>query len=339
MRRGVFIALAALALAALALAACDQARSVPPDSANWRAIEVTAAPVELDPDHPAPTRVGALVFRGGVELRSRDAAFGGLSGLWVGPDGRLVAVSDAGFWLSARLISNAETGAPLELRDVRVATFRDERGAELIEGVDKDAEGLARLADGRFAVSFEHTHLVRFYDLDGAGVAAPSVTGPRLVGVERLEPNASLEAIADAGAGRVLVGAERSDGPRTPLWSASIASSAPAPRTGELDLPFGYGLVSLDRLPDGNFIAVQRFYAPVVGVRIRIVRITAASVGDGRARVTMLAELGADFELDNFESVAVTPLPDGGARLHLISDNNFSPAQRTLLYVFDLPAS
>jgi hypothetical protein len=40
--------------------------------------------------------------------------------------------------------------------------------------------------------------------------------------------------------------------------------------------------------------------------------------------------------IDNFEGIAAKEMPDGGIRLYIISDNNFSASQRTLLMVFDL---
>ena len=39
---------------------------------------------------------------------------------------------------------------------------------------------------------------------------------------------------------------------------------------------------------------------------------------------------------DNFEGIALQRRDGGGIRLWLISDDNFSASQRTLLYAFDL---
>jgi hypothetical protein len=41
------------------------------------------------------------------------------------------------------------------------------------------------------------------------------------------------------------------------------------------------------------------------------------------------------FNFDNFEGIAAKKA-EGGVRLYIISDNNFSPSQRTLLMAFDL---
>jgi hypothetical protein len=336
--------LAAAGLLAIALAGCGGAGADAPATEQWRTIDVEARAAELVPEHPGPRRVGALVFRGGVELSSRDAAFGGISGLWIGADGRFVAVNDHGWWICAQLESDAESGAPLRLANVRAARMRNERGKYFHRRSFADAEGLARLPDGRFAVSFEQRQLLRFYDLDAAGPSAAPRMGPSLGGGDDLEANAGLEAVADAGGGRLLIGAERSEPGAeqvgAALWLAPIdASGGDISPAAHLDTPKGFGLTSLDRLPDGDFVVLERFYAPVVGPRVRILRLAASSLGAGHASATLLADLGREYAIDNFESVAVLPLSDGGARLFLISDDNFSPTQRTLLYVFDLPAS
>ena len=39
--------------------------------------------------------------------------------------------------------------------------------------------------------------------------------------------------------------------------------------------------------------------------------------------------------VDNFEGISALPRADGSVRFYLISDDNFSPAQRTLLLAFD----
>ena len=54
----------------------------------------------------------------------------------------------------------------------------------------------------------------------------------------------------------------------------------------------------------------------------------------GKAR--KLAELSILFNIDNFEGIAAKELPDGRVRLYVISDDNFSLSQRTLLFVFDV---
>jgi hypothetical protein len=41
--------------------------------------------------------------------------------------------------------------------------------------------------------------------------------------------------------------------------------------------------------------------------------------------------------IDNFEGLAAKKLADGTVRLFVVSDDNYSSAQRTLLMIYDLP--
>ena len=40
--------------------------------------------------------------------------------------------------------------------------------------------------------------------------------------------------------------------------------------------------------------------------------------------------------MDNFEGISATRGPNGATRIYIVSDNNFSGRQRTLLLAFDV---
>ncbi len=296
-------------------------------------MQVTAVPVQLG----AP-RVGHLIFRGGLELRSTDAAFGGLSDLEVLEDGRVLAVSDAGSWFDGRLVLD-DQGNLTGIADVRTALMRDERGQPCENKASCDSEDMAQLPDGRFAVSFEQTQTIRIYDLNRDGPFGAAVAGPPLAGTERLPPNVGLEALATDGDGGLLVGAEGGGHPTTPLWHAPLDAAAPvAPLIG-YPPERGYSLTSLDRLPGVGYGALERFYAPVIGARAHITRFPDSALeahGDRLPDVEELARLAPPLALDNFEGVSAVRMPNGVTRLYIISDNNFSTRQRTLLLAFDI---
>lgn len=319
----------AMLLAAL-LAACSPLAAQAPIPDQWRAIAVEAAPVDFP-----QTRVGALVFRGGLDLNSRDALFGGLSGIEVLEDGRMLAISDAGQWFEARLTLD-ETGALVGVSDVRTAMMRDETGAPFASKEEGDSEDLAQLPDGRFAVSFEQTQTVRIYDINRDGPFGAAAAGPLLADVARLPQNVGLEAIAAAGNGDLVLGAE-GNGNATPIWRAGLDSQSPTPVAAYYRLPIGYSLTSLDRLPDGGFVALERFYAPVIGARARITRFAEdAAAGGAAIQAEELARLAPPMPLDNFEGVSAIRMPDGVTRLYVVADDNFNRRQRTLLLAFDI---
>ena len=64
------------------------------------AITISAAPIPaLETDKPSQTRFGSLEYRGGLVLTSTHKSFGGISALYVQPDGEhFLAVSDRAAW-------------------------------------------------------------------------------------------------------------------------------------------------------------------------------------------------------------------------------------------------
>lgn len=324
---------AAWALCALALAGCLSPVADAPIE-QWEALSVEALPVEFPGES-----VGLLRFRGGVELRLHaaegDEPFGGLSGLEVLDGERFVAVSDVGTWVEGDLVLD-ESGALKGVAHVREAQMRDENGRPFRNKEAADAEGLAQLPDGRFAVSFEQTQTIRIYDLNRDGPFGAARAGPSLAGVQSLPGNAGLEALAATADGTLLVGAEGGETADAPLWIARLDASAPASASARYPLPRAYSLTSLDRLPDGGFVALERFYAPIVGPRARISRFSLPASEHGEVSTEELARLEPPMPIDNFEAVSAVRGPDGAVRLYILSDNNLSDRQRTLLLAFDI---
>jgi hypothetical protein len=320
-------ALIACALAAL-MGACAPSAADAPIAEQWRAVEVHAAPVVFD-----EARVGQLRFRGGLALSSEDPVFGGFSGLEVLEDGRLVAINDNGDWFEARLVLD-DAGALVGVADMRTALMRDESGQPFANKRAGDSEGLAQLPDGRFAVSFEQTQSIRIYDLNRDGPFGAAIAGPPLGEISSLPDNVGLEAMASTADGALLIGAEGGGAPATPLWRARLDAREPVAPVGRYLLERGFSLTSLDRLPDGGFVALERFYAPVVGARIRITRFGEEELSEVGAE--LLASLAPPMPIDNFEAVSAVRAPDGAVRLYILSDDNFSERQRTLLFAFDV---
>lgn len=312
------------------LGACSPLAAQAPIAEQWRAVAVEAVPVEFGAE-----QAGALRFRGGLELRSTDPAFGGLSGMEVLEDGRLIAVSDNGAWFDAQLVLD-DTGALVGLNGMRTALMRDGSGAAFGSKEEGDSEALAQLQDGRFAVAFEQRQAIFLYDMNRDGPFGAATPGPPLAGVRALPSNVGLEAMTTLADGDLLVGAEGGGAGDTPLWRSS-------PQTGEeiasqvrYRPALGFSLTSLDRLPNSDLVALERFFAPVVGPRARITRFREDALAGGIIEAEELARLAPPMALDNFEAIAATLMPDGSTRLYILSDDNFSSRQRTLLMAFDL---
>lgn len=318
--------------AVLALAACDRSAADPPIAEQWRGIAMSAAPLNFGQE-----RVGRLRFRGGVDLVSDDAAFGGLSGMEVLEDGRLIAVSDDGHWFEAQLVLD-DDGQLIDVVDWRTALMRNEEGEPFPSKRAGDSEDLAQLTDGRFAVSFEQTQSIRIYDLNRDGPFGPAVAGPRLADTSSLPDNSGLEALTSTADGVLIVGAEGGPEATTPIWRVRLDGQAPVAPSAHYPISNGYSLTSLDRLPDGRFVALERFFAPVIGARARIKRFAFDTDG-AITDVEELARIAPPMPLDNFEAISALRAPDGAVRLYVVSDDNFSDRQRTLLLAFDVVES
>ena len=90
-------------------------------------------------------------------------------------------------------------------------------------------------------------------------------------------------------------------------------------------------------LPGGELLLLERKFSLRGGAGIRIRRIPLAQIAPGAlvdGPTLLEADLG--FEIDNFEGLDVHQTPDGETVLTLISDDNFSMLQRTILLQFAL---
>lgn len=297
---------------------------------RWVAVTLVSKPVDLGVE-----RVGRLHFRGGLALSADTAMFGGISGFEVMEDGRLIAVTDNAAWLEAYIVLD-NTGTLIGITNARMTSMRDEAAVPFASKKAGDAEALTQLPDGRFAVAFEQTQSIRIYDLNRDGSFGAAIAGPVLAEVEHLPGNTGLEALATDETGALIVGAEGHGG-TTPLWRAPLDSTSPVAPSAYYPLAPGFSLTGLDRLPDGNFVALERFYVPIIGMQARITTFTTHALkAGGMLHVDELARLTPPMPVDNFEGIAAIRMSNGITRLYIISDDNFSIRQRTLFYAFDL---
>jgi hypothetical protein len=301
---------------------------------QWTAIDVESTPVALGAE-----RVGRLTFRGGVRLQSDEHWFGGLSGMEVLDGDRVIFTSDRADWFEGRLVFD-ESETLIGVDGVRMAQLRDTAGRPIETREGGDSEGLTQMRDGRLAVSFEQRPRIMIYDVNRDGPFGAAVDGPRLAGADRLPANSSLEALTVDGDGNFVVGAEGGGG-ATSVWLAPLNAREPVPARYSYRMALGYSLTALDRGPDGGYFAVERFYAPVVGARARIMYwpedvFQQPGVIEGAEELALLAP---PLMVDNFEAIAAVRRGEGGVRLYIASDDNQSDRQQTLLYAFDLESN
>jgi hypothetical protein len=315
-------AAAALA-AALALGACTVQPGLParPVAAGAQ-ITVQASPVPLAAGKAGPARIGAFVYAGGLALTSPDTSrLHGLSDLKVWPDGRLLSVSDEGDVFEGRLVLDG-AGRLTGVSDGRLWPLPGEDGQPLsAHGKrESDSEGIAELANGDRLVSLERDDRILLYPAAGGPprrAPSPNVVFPDNLGMEALTDAPAL------GPDAYIVGGEASGQTWICRLSSGCTDSALVGKTDE------FGLTAVTPLPGGGRAYLLRAFSVLQGVRITL-RITGA---DGATLDEL--KLAAPLAVDNLEGVAALPQPDGSIRFYLISDDNFSKLQRTLLLAFD----
>jgi hypothetical protein len=292
------------------------------------------------------TKFGELEWRGGVVLSSPSSSFGGWSGLILDPDGkRLLAISDAGTWMTAD-VTYAD-GRLAGLDKARIGPLKDQDGKPLSKGGDRDSEGAALVegdvAKGSLLISFERNSRIGRFGIDKGEVSPPSSFLEMPPEAKDLD-NDGFEAVTvvrgGALKGSILAFAESplsGDKEHTGwLWS----SEGMQPKRFMLAGVGDYGVTDAASLSDGSVLLLERRYRPVDGVRMRLRKIEAAAIAAG-APVTgkVLLEADTTKEIDNMEGLAVREQPSGEVLITMISDDNFNHLmQRTIMLQFALPA-
>lgn len=312
-RLGALIALAGLAACAPSPASLPAA-----PVAAGSSIAVQSAPVPLNPEAPGQTAIGAFVYAGGVQLSSPETSrFHGLSDLAVTPSGRLTAISDEGDLIEGQLVF--ENDRLTGLTDVTLRALSGLDGQPLPNKAMSDAEGLAILPGGDRLVSFERESRIWLYPAAGGpprAVPAPAADFPLNGGLE------ALAADPERGPDAYVAGGEESG----QTWLCRL--TVPCVEGPKVAKAPEFGLVAMRRLPGDQTAYLLRAWDPLRGNRI-VLSIT------GAAGELARLEMGRPLTVDNFEGVDFVPRPEGGYRVYILSDDNFSANQRTLLLAFD----
>jgi hypothetical protein len=312
-----------------------------PRDASEHAITVEARPIEFDPSQPGRRHFGKLEWLGGIALTSDSPYFGGLSGLIVDTDGRrILAVSDAGLWLSGEIVGGQS--GPTGLTNVRTGPLLGKHGKPITRSKDRDAEAITRAgSNGQVYISFERRHRIELTPWRGAGPGTPrrQVALPR--SAQRAKRNSGIEGMAlltrGPQAGSLLFFTESLLDEAGNHRGWLVGRSKPAPVT--LKRLKEFDITDLAVLPDGDLLVLERRFRFLEGVKMRIRRVEAEAIRPGALlEGEVLLEAGNGLTIDNMEGIAVHNGPEGEPVITLISDDNFNRGlQRTLLLQFALP--
>jgi len=309
------------------------------------AIEVNVRPIPaFEPRDRSRTRFGSLQYRSGLVLTSPHRGFGGLSGLrFLDTKGeRFLALSDQGTWFTGSIRYSGR--AMVGLDDVEAAPMLNAEGRPITEKrLWYDTESLAR--DGNFVyVGLERVNQIMRFDFSKGGTRARGEVLPTPPAVRKLPYNKGLEAL-------VFVPKDMSKG--QPLAGTLIALSeggfdadgnligfligGPSPGQFSIRRTDKQFISDAVLLPSGELLILERKFSWFTGINIRIRSIPLKSIAPG-ALVDGPTLFNADLghEVDNMEGIDAHVTPEGETVLTMISDDNFSLLQRTLLLQFTL---
>lgn len=310
-----------LGAALAALTACAQPATLPKGPmAAGPGITITAVPVPLNPQDAAQDRIGDFVYAGGLVLSSdQTSRFHGLSDLRVTRDGKLTSISDEGDLLETRVLRD-KAGRLVGLGAATLTVLTGPDGKPLQGKKEADSEGLAVLPNGDRLVSFEAIDRILLYPAKGgAARVVPSPVGANF------PSNGGMEALALDPAvgpdGYITAGEDSGE-----TWTCRL--SAACVKGPTLEKPVEFGVVAVDPLPGGNTAWLFRAWDPVRGSRITL------KILGPQGEVARM-DIAKPLTVDNIEGVSAVPNKDGSTRFYLLSDDNFSNSQKTILLAFD----
>jgi len=348
--RRQFLACAAASLSTIAITGNARAQFAgqPPPKAAAVDGHSADAPVSISVNaRPLPSfdlrdrshvRFGALEYRSGLVLTSSYPGFGGLSGIRLDAKGeRFIAISDRGKWFTGRIVYRGREMVGLD--DVEAAPMLLDDGRPIMARGWFDSESIA--LDGSFVyVGLERVNQLLRFDFAKGFTRARSEVVPLPPAASRLPNNKGLEALAMVPKGLPLAGtlialSERGLDRDGNLIAFLIGGPQPgqfAVRRSEY-----FDISDATVLPSGELLILERKFSWVggIGIRIRSIPLNGIAPGtivDGPA--IFHADLGQ--EIDNMEGIDTHVTADGETVLTLVSDDNFSMFQRTLLLQFAL---
>jgi hypothetical protein len=302
-------------------------------------IEVNARPIPaFDTSDRARVRFGSLQYRSGLVLTSRFPGFGGLSGWRLDAKGeRFISISDKGSWFTGRIVYQGREMTGLD--DVEAAPMLGPDGRPITARGWFDSESIA--LDGPFVyIGLERVNQLLRFDFSKGFTRSRGEVVPLPPAARKLPFNKGLEALVVVPkdlplAGALIAISERGLDPGGNIIAFLIGGDTPGQfavrRTDEFDISDAV------ILPSGELLVLERKFSWLAGIGIRIRSIPLKSVMPG-ALVDGPSMFEADMghEIDNMEGIDAHVTAEGDTVLTMVSDDNFSVVQRTLLLQFTL---
>jgi hypothetical protein len=302
-------------------------------TAHLRLVELI--PIDVDPKRPERRTFGSLTLVSAFQLASKDKRFGGLSGLSIGTDGGLYAVSDRGYWLSASMLLDPN-GALKNLVQWRIAPILTTTKTP-VNGRLRDAEALAQARDGSFLVAFEGSHRIWRYSPPPNTFESTPVSVQIPPTAAQAPSNGGIEALTTLADGRLLIIAEELENPDGSV-KAWVLDHRQFTELSYLPAK-GFRVTDCAALSNGDVLVLERRYMPFGILSARLTRVKAGGLRPGaKLAGKELLKLEQPLAVENFEGIAVQQTSNG-TMIFIVSDDNYSRFQQTLLLQFLLSPS
>jgi len=357
-RRRLLASAAALPFAAIAARAGAQsaigppAKPLPPDAnavAAPVAIEVKARPIaSFDMRDRSHLRFGSLQWRSGLVLTSPFPGFGGLSGLRLDAKGeRFISFSDKGTWFTGRIVyqgTESSKSAMTGLADVEAAPMLGPDGRPVTARGWYDSESIAidgaQIDSSQVYIGLERVNQVLRFDFKQGFTRSRAEVVPMPPAVKKLPYNKGLEALIFVPKGQPLAGTLIAFSERGLDADGNLVAflvGGPSPGQFSVRRTQKFDISDATLLASGDLLILERKFSLVEGLNVRIRRIALKSLAPGAlvdGPVIFEADLGD--EVDNMEGIDAFVTAEGDTVLTMVSDDNFSLLQRTLLLQFTL---
>jgi hypothetical protein len=276
-------------------------------------------------------------------LTSPFPGFGGLSGLRLDAKGeRFISFSDKGTWFTGRIVyqGNEMSG----LADVEAAPMLGPDGRPITARGWYDSESIAidgaQIENAHVYVGLERVNQVLRFDFSKGFTRSRGEVVTMPAAVKKLPNNKGLEALVFVPKGQPLAGtliamSERGLDADGNLVAFLVGGPSPGPFSVRRTQKFDISDATL--LPSGDLLILERKFSLVEGLNVRIRRIPLKSLAPGAlvdGPVIFEADLGD--EVDNMEGIDSFVTGEGDTVLTMVSDDNFSLLQRTLILQFAL---
>jgi hypothetical protein len=302
-------------------------------------VEVNARPIpSFDTRDRGHVHFGALDYRSGLILTSRFRGFGGLSGWRLDAKGeQFISMSDKGTWFTGRIVYKGRemTG----LADVEAAPMLGTDGRPITARGWYDTEAIA--LDGTLVyIGLERVNQILKFDFAKGGTRSRGEVIAVPPALHKLPYNKGLEALVMVPKGLPLAGTLIAISERGLDADGNIIGfliGGPQPGDFAVRRSNNFDVSDAVVLRGGDLLILERKFSLLTGVGIRIRRIALKSIVRG-ATVDGPSIFEADLghEVDNMEAIDAHVTPEGETVLTMISDDNFSMIQRTLLLQFTL---